>query len=105
LPPTDKEKQMTKLAIAGAAALLALASPLPVFAQAAVGEPGMVSFYHPNADILHTGEGGYGYGAPPAYAPPYEANAYMGGPVVQEEAYPYQRAHRPVHHRSRVSPY
>jgi hypothetical protein len=104
LHPTDKEKQMTKLAIAGAAALLALAAPLPVFAQAAVGEPGMVSFYHPNADILHTGEGGYGYGAPPAYAPPYEANAYMGGPVV-EEAYPYQRAHRPVHHRSRVSPY
>jgi hypothetical protein len=50
---------MTKLAIAGTAALLALAAPLPVLAQAAVGEPGMVSFYHPNADILHTGEGGY----------------------------------------------
>jgi hypothetical protein len=100
----QKEKQMTKLAIAGAAMLFALAAPLPVFAQAAVSEPGMVSFYHPNADILHAGPGAYGYGAPPAYAPPYEANAYVGGPVV-DQAYPVRRSGRPVHHRSHVSPY
>ena len=95
---------MTKLAIGGAAMLFALAAPLPVFGQAAVSEPGMVSFYHPNADILHAGPGAYGYGAPPAYAPPYQAHAYVGGPVA-EETYPYRRANRSVHHRSRVSPY
>lgn len=89
--------------------MLALAAPLPAFAQAAVGEPGMVAFYHPNADILHSGMGsqgyGHGYGAPPAYAPsPYEANAYAGGPVV-DQAYPVRRSGRTIHHRSRVSPY
>jgi len=98
---------MSKLAMAGAM-LLALAAPLPAFAQAAVGEPGMVSFYHPNADILHTGMGaqgyGQGYGAPPAYAAsPYEANAYAGGPAVNQ-AYRARRPSRPIHHRSRVSP-
>ena len=97
---------MSKLAMAGAM-LLALAAPLPAFAQAAVGEPGMVSFYHPNADILHTGMGaqgyGRGYGAPPAYAAsPYEANAYAGGLGV-DQAYPARRASRPIHHRSRVA--
>ena len=103
---------MNKLVLAGGAALLVLATPLQVFAQAAVSEPGMVSFYHPHADILHSGAGaygyggyGYGYGGPPAYGPPYEANAYVGGPVVVEEAYPYARSSRTVHRRSRVSPY
>ena len=100
---------MKKLTLAGAATLLALAAPAAVFARAAVSEPGMVSFYHPDADILHTGQGGhgyggYGYGGPPAYAPPYEAHAYVGGPVV-EEAFPATRSGRTVHHRSRVSRY
>jgi len=89
-----KEKQMSRLASIGAAAILVLAAPLPVFAQAAISEPGMVSFYHPNADILHAGPSAYGY------APPYEAHA-MGGPPVVQEAYPYQRSRPAAHYRSR----
>lgn len=77
-----------------------LAAPLPALAQAAVSEPGMVSFYHPDADILHAGMGAYGYSAPPAYGPPHDANAYAGGGVVVDS---YGRPGRVVHHRGRVS--
>jgi hypothetical protein len=51
-----------------AAALLLTAIATPVFAQAAVQEPGAFSFYHPNADVLNSGRGGY--------RPPESANAY-----------------------------
>jgi hypothetical protein len=85
------------------AVLLALAAPLPAFAQAAVSEPGMASFYHPNADILHSEMGGQGYRAPTASVPPYAANAYAGGPVG-DQAYPARRPGRPLHHHSRIRP-
>ena len=55
-----------------AAALLLTAIATPVFAQAAIQEPGAYAFYHPNADVL-AGRGGGGYR-------PYDANAYYGGP-------------------------
>jgi hypothetical protein len=100
--PTEKEKQMSKPAMVGAV-LLALAAPLPAFAQAAVSEPGMASFYHPNADILHSGIGGQSYRAPLANAPPYAANAYAGGPAG-DQAYAGRRPGRPLHPRSRVRP-
>jgi hypothetical protein len=93
---------MSKAAMVGAV-LLVLAAPLPAFAQAAVSEPGMASFYHPNADILHSEMGGQGYRAPPANAPPYAANAYAGGPAA-DQAYPARRPGRPMHPRSRVRP-
>lgn len=36
-----------------AAAILLTAVATPVFAQAAIQEPGAYSFYHPNADVLN----------------------------------------------------
>jgi hypothetical protein len=87
---------MTKFAMAGTV-LLALAAPMPALAQAAVSEPGMVQFYHPDADVLHAGPGAYGYSA----SPPYEAHAYVGGPVLHW-AYPHRRSSRALHPRSRL---
>ena len=43
---------MTKSIPAIAAAFLMTAIATPVFAQAAIQEPGAYSFYHPNADVL-----------------------------------------------------
>jgi len=43
---------MTKFIPAIAAALLATVIATPVFAQAAIQEPGAFAFYHPNADVL-----------------------------------------------------
>jgi hypothetical protein len=39
----------------GAALMLSAAMATPVFAQAAISEPGAYSFYHPNGDVLHAG--------------------------------------------------
>jgi hypothetical protein len=47
---------MTRFKIAGAAAILALMSATPVFAQAAIQEPGEFSFYYPNNDVLNGGQ-------------------------------------------------
>jgi hypothetical protein len=41
------------------AALLLAAMTTPLFAQAAVQEPGLAAFNHPNADVLSGGRGGY----------------------------------------------
>ncbi|MBO4225944.1 BA14K family protein [Bradyrhizobium neotropicale] len=46
---------MTSLKIFAAAAMLSVAAATPVFAQAAIQEPGLYAFYHPNADILNGG--------------------------------------------------
>jgi hypothetical protein len=46
---------MTSLKILAAAALLSATAVTPVFAQAAIQEPGAYAFYHPNADILNGG--------------------------------------------------
>jgi len=46
---------MTKFKLVGAVALLSMAMAPPVFAQAAIQEPGAYAFYHPNADILNAG--------------------------------------------------
>ena len=43
---------MTKSIPTLAAALLMTAIATPVFAQAAIQEPGAYAFYHPNADVL-----------------------------------------------------
>jgi hypothetical protein len=46
---------MTRFRIPGAAAMLSLAFATPVFAQAAIQEPGLYAFYYPNNDVLHGG--------------------------------------------------
>jgi hypothetical protein len=65
---------MTSLETLAAAALLSAMTATPVFAQAAIQEPGLFAFYHPNLDVLNGG-------APtPAYrlqsAPPAATEAY-----------------------------
>jgi hypothetical protein len=47
---------MTRFKILGAAAILSLAFATPVFAQAAIQEPGMFAFYYPNNDVLNGGQ-------------------------------------------------
>jgi hypothetical protein len=46
---------MTRFNILGAAAMLTLMLATPVFAQAAVQEPGAFAFYYPNYDVLNGG--------------------------------------------------
>ena len=41
--------------ILAAAALLSALTATPVFAQAAIQEPGLFAFYHPNLDVLNGG--------------------------------------------------
>jgi hypothetical protein len=57
-----------------AAVLLSAMAVTPVFAQAAIQEPGMFAFYHPNADVLNGG------------APTPEA-ALASAPAAASEAY------------------
>ena len=47
---------MTKFKLFSAAAILSLAFATPVFAQAAIQEPGMYAFYYPNNDVLSGGK-------------------------------------------------
>ena len=81
---------MTKTIPTLAAAFLMTALATPVFAQAAIQEPGAYAFYHPNADVLNAGR--------PAVRP-YDANAYYGEAVVPREAQPRTGAIAPRHHR------
>ena len=43
---------MARLKILAATAILQMMIATPVFAQAAVQEPGLYAFYHPDADVL-----------------------------------------------------
>jgi hypothetical protein len=47
---------MTRFKIVGAAAILSLMFATPVFAQAAIQEPGAFAFYYPNYDVLNGGQ-------------------------------------------------
>jgi hypothetical protein len=55
LPPTRKDLVMTTLKTIAAAAMLSVLAATPVFAQAAIQEPGAFAFYHPNLDVLNGG--------------------------------------------------
>ena len=46
---------MTRFKMLGAAAVLSLMFATPVFAQAAIQEPGAFAFYYPNNDVLNGG--------------------------------------------------
>jgi hypothetical protein len=69
---------MTLSKTLAAAAVLSTIAATPVFAQAAIQEPGLFAFYHPNADVLNAGaptpEAALA-AAPPAAS---EAHAAMG---------------------------
>jgi hypothetical protein len=54
-PHLRRRQVMTKFRIFSAAALLSLAFATPVFAQAAIQEPGAFAFYYPNNDVLNGG--------------------------------------------------
>lgn len=65
---------MTSIKTIAVAGLLSMMAAAPAFAQAAIQEPGLFSFYHPNLDVLNDG-------APtPAYRleslPPSATQAY-----------------------------
>jgi hypothetical protein len=46
---------MTGFKLLSAAFILSAGMATPVFAQAAISEPGAYAFYHPNGDLLGTG--------------------------------------------------
>jgi BA14K-like protein len=46
---------MTSFKIFGAAAILSMMIATPVFAQAAIDEPGAFAFFYPDADVLNGG--------------------------------------------------
>jgi hypothetical protein len=46
---------MTRFKIFSTAAILSLMLATPVFAQAAIQEPGAFAFYYPNNDVLNGG--------------------------------------------------
>jgi hypothetical protein len=56
---------MRKFLLVAAVASLSIVNANFAFAQAAVGEPGLAAFNHPDADILHVGPGYSGYRAEP----------------------------------------
>jgi hypothetical protein len=77
---------MTRFKILSAAAILSLTFATPVFAQAAIQEPGAFAFYYPNYDVLNGGQptpasrmdaiagrgpfsGSYAYATPDSSAP------------------------------------
>jgi hypothetical protein len=80
---------MTKSIPTIAAAVLMTAIATPVFAQAAIQEPGAYAFYHPNADVL---------GSRPAYRSFDSTNAYLADSGLVRET---QRIRPPAsrHHR------
>jgi hypothetical protein len=46
---------MTRFKLFSAVLILSAGMATPVFAQAAISEPGAYAFYHPDGDVLHTG--------------------------------------------------
>ncbi len=56
---------MRKFMLVAAIASLSIVNANMAFAQAAVGEPGLAAFNHPDADILHAGPGYSGYRGEP----------------------------------------
>ena len=74
-----------------AAAILLTAVATPVFAQAAIQEPGAYSFYHPNADVLAGRQGYRPYDQPSAFG---NSNAYYNEFAPAREQPVAPRRHR-----------
>jgi hypothetical protein len=66
---------MKKLMLFAAVAALLLVSAQAAFAQAAISEPGLYSFYHPSGDLLGYGARAIRPGAAPPNAMPPNALA------------------------------
>jgi hypothetical protein len=75
---------MRKFMLVAAIASLSIVNAGAALAQAAVGEPGLAAFNHPDADILHAGPGYSDYRAEPR-------NALASVPAVR-----HVRGHRHV---------
>ena len=82
---------MTKSIPTLAAAFLMTAIATPVFAQAAIQEPGAFAFYHPNADVL---------GGRPAYRSFDQSNAYYNQVAPAPEPRLRQRSVARHHRRA-----
>ena len=80
---------MTTLKTIAAAAALAVLTATPVFAQAAIQEPGLFAFYHPNLDVLN--------GGAPTPAARFEAQ----GLTALQAAEVYANGHHTRTHRAR----
>ncbi len=80
---------LLKITVAVALLLLPLAAS-PVFAQAAISEPGAFSFYHPDRDVLNSGVPIWGGRAAPSSAS--QAYAAAEGGIVH-----HVRRNRSVH--------
>jgi hypothetical protein len=70
---------MMKLKLIGAAAVLSAALAVPVMAQEATPEPGMIGFNYPNVDYL---TGGWGAHTPPGWTGRWPRIRYGGGYVA-----------------------
>jgi hypothetical protein len=66
---TEGNPAMTKSLLIAAIASLSIGTAGSALAQAAVSEPGLYAFYHPNGDVLHAG---------PQYSPRDEAIVTRG---------------------------
>jgi hypothetical protein len=74
-----------------AAAFLMTAVATPVFAQAAIQEPGAYSFYHPNADVLNGRQSYRTFDQPNTLT---NSNAYYDEVVPPRDAQIAPRRHR-----------
>ena len=83
---------MTLLKTIAAAALLSTLAVSPVFAQAAISEPGAFSFYHPDRDVLNGGAPSWG--ARPSVEPYSASQAYA---AMEGSAVHHARHHRSAH--------
>jgi hypothetical protein len=82
--------KMTSLKTIVAVALISAVTATPVFAQAAISEPGAFAFYHPNADVLNGGAR-FPQAAPSS---PYQSYAAAPDVVVPRHVQPHHRIHR-----------
>jgi hypothetical protein len=78
---------MNSFKVFGAAALLSLTFATPVFAQAAIQEPGAFAFYYPNNDVLNGGRPTPAAG-PNAMTPELFGS---GGPVIPSQRFHVRR--------------
>jgi hypothetical protein len=84
------EPIMNSLKTLAAATLLSAMAATPVFAQAAIQEPGMFAFYHPDLDVLNGGVPTPA--AALASAPPAASMAYAAreSGIAPSSARPYR---------------
>jgi hypothetical protein len=85
---------MTVFKTIAAAALLSALTAAPVFAQAAISEPGEFSFYHPDRDVLNGGAPVWGGRAAPA---PYSDSQAYYAPTEDSMVVHHVRHHRTAH--------